>query len=136
MERVRITSAGSVGIGTTTPGTYKLSVAGDVYTTGVWISSDGKLKKNVKTIESALDKIVRIDGVQYEFKRDEFEERNLPNGKHFGVVAQQLETVLPEAVKVDNDGIRSVAYTEIIPVLIEAIKAQQKEIELLKQKVR
>jgi hypothetical protein len=136
LERVRITAAGNVGIGTTTPGTYKLNVAGDVYTTGLWISSDAKLKKNVKTIDSALDKVVKMNGVQYEFNRENFVVKNLPQGKHFGVIAQELENVMPEAVKVDEDGTRSVAYAEIIPVLIEAIKAQQKEIELLKQKVK
>lgn len=126
-------NTGNVGIGTSTPGTYKLYVAGDVYTTGVWVSSDNQLKKNVKGIDTPLDKIMKIEGVQYEFKGEAFPDRNPPQGKHFGVIAQQLETVLPEAVKVDANGMRAVAYEEIIPLLVEAIKSQQKEIEELKQ---
>ena len=51
------------------------------------------------------------------------------------MIAQEIETVLPEVVKTAPDGSKAVAYTEIIPVLIEAIKEQQKEIEQLKKMI-
>jgi hypothetical protein len=133
-ERVRISAAGNVGIGTATPGVYKLYVAGDVYTTGMWVSSDERLKKNITEIDSPLAKILKLKGHKYEFNRDKFEEKNLPEGTHYGVLAQELQEVLPEAVRVDEDGSESVSYSELIPFLIEAIKAQQKEINELKSR--
>jgi hypothetical protein len=113
-----------------------LYVAGPFYSTNVYQNSDLRLKKNINNIVSAIDKINRLNGVEYEFKREEFADRNLPQGKQYGVIAQQVEEVLPEAVKSDDEGIKSVAYAQLIPVLIEAIKAQQKEIDELKMKLR
>lgn len=131
-ERLRISAAGNVGIGTATPGVYKLYVAGDIYTTGVWVSSDERLKKNISDIDDPLAKILKLKGHKYEFEKDKFKEKNLPEGTHYGVLAQELQEVLPEAVRIGEDGTESVAYTELIPFLIEAIKAQQKEINELK----
>jgi len=67
--------------------------------------------------------------------KDEFKEKGFPEGRHYGVVAQEVERVLPEVVKEGPGGEKSVSYTEIVPVLIEAIKEQQKEIERLKMEV-
>jgi hypothetical protein len=116
------------------PGGWKLYVNGPAYTTaGIWSTSDSKFKKNKKKIDSSLDKVLQLEGVSFEFKKDEYPDNGFPDGRHYGVIAQELEKVLPEAVKEDSDGSKAVAYAEIIPVLIEAIKEQQAEIEELKQ---
>jgi hypothetical protein len=120
--------AGNVGIGTTTPA-YALDVQGQVASNGVALTSDAKFKKNVLSISAPLEKILQLNGVSYEWKIDEFKEKNFPEGRHFGVIAQEAEKVLPETVVTDAKGDKSVAYTEIIPVLIEAIKEQQKTIQ-------
>jgi len=67
--------------------------------------------------------------------KDEFKEKGFPEGRHYGVVTQEVERVLPEVVKEGPGGEKSVSYKEIVPVLIEAIKEQQKEIERLKMEV-
>jgi hypothetical protein len=116
---------GGVGIGTTDPA-YKLDVQGQVASNGVVLTSDAKFKRNLLNITSPLDKVLNLNGLSYEWKTDEYKEKNFPDGRHFGVIAQEIEKVLPEVVITDVKGEKSVAYTEIIPVLIEAIKEQQK----------
>lgn len=123
--------AGNVGIGKATPG-YKLDVQGLVASNGQVLTSDARFKKNLLPIESSLSKILKLEGISFEWKTEEYKDKGFQEGRHYGVIAQQVEKVLPETVKTGLDGSKSVAYTEIIPVLIEAIKEQQKEIEQLK----
>jgi hypothetical protein len=130
-----IDNSGNVGIGTTNPGSYKLYVNGSAYSTGGWQSSDLRFKENIKPIESPLNKILNMEGISFDWKKDEFKDKGFPEGRHYGVVAQKVEKVLPEVVKEGPGGEKSVSYTEIVPVLIEAIKEQQKEIERLKMEV-
>ena len=137
-----VLKAGNVGIGTTEPG-YKLHVAGPAYSTGGWQSSDVRFKENVMPIESPLEKILNIKGVTFNWRTEEFKEKGFPEGRRYGVIAQEIEKVLPEVVKEGPGGEKNVSYTEIIPVLIEAMKEQQKtlerqqkEIEELKASVR
>jgi hypothetical protein len=84
--------------------------------------SDVRLKSNIQTIESGLDKVCAMRGVTFE--KDGV--RNL------GVIAQEVEAVIPEVVHTQNDGMKSVAYGNIVGVLIEAIKELKQEIETLK----
>ncbi|NOZ63174.1 MAG: tail fiber domain-containing protein [Calditrichaeota bacterium] len=121
--------------GTGTSATYALYVHGSVYATGGYYSSDIKLKKNIADIKNPLKKLLNIKGVSYNWKTLEYKDRELPEGKHFGVISQELEKVFPEMVKTDENGEKGVAYNEIIPVLIEAIKQQQKMIEALQNQI-
>ena len=82
--------------------------------------SDARIKTNVETIPNALDKVVSLRGVTYNMIKDvEIDPENAP--KHIGVIAQEIESVIPEAVKEEN-GIKTVAYGNIVGLLIEAIK--------------
>jgi len=105
--------------------TYQLYVNGSAYATGSWYSSDSKFKKNITDIVNPLEKISNIRGVSYNWRTTEYKEKEFPEGKHFGVISQEIENVLPEIVKADENGEKAVAYIELIPVLIEAIKQQQ-----------
>lgn len=133
---VVVDTLGRVGIGTTNPGSYKLYVAGTAYSTGGWSSSDARLKTKIAPIDDALSKSLALRGVSFEWRRDEFPDKGLPEGRHYGLVAQEVEEVLPEVVKEGPEGDKAVAYTEIVPVLVEALKAQQAEIEDLKLQVK
>jgi hypothetical protein len=79
--------------------------------------------------------VIRLRGVSFSWKTDEFKDMGFPEGRHFGVVAQDVEGVLPQVVIESPNGDKAVAYTEIIPVLIEAIKAQQEQIEVLEARL-
>jgi hypothetical protein len=99
------------------------------------LGSDRRFKENIETIESPLEKIQSIQGVSFEWKKSEYEEKGFPAGRHFGVIAQEVEEVLPEIVKEGPDGDKAVSYTELVPILTEAIKQQQQQIEDLQQEV-
>lgn len=100
-------------------------------------SSDARLKENVTKIDNALLKVTEIRGVTFDWN-DEYMSQQ-PDDDYFkrkhdvGVIAQEIEKVLPEAVATRDDGIKAVKYEKIIPLLIEAIKELKTEIEELKK---
>ena len=89
--------------------------------------SDARIKTNIETIVNALDKVISIRGVTYNMIKDiEIDPENAQ--KHIGVIAQEIESVIPEAVKEEN-GIKTVAYGNIVGLLIEAIKELKNQIQ-------
>ena len=88
--------------------------------------SDEKLKDNIEPIENPIEKVKGINGVT--FNRNDIE----GNPRQTGVIAQEVETVLPEVVETDEKGIKTVSYGNMVGLLIEAIKEQQNEIERLR----
>ena len=121
-----------LGIGaSTTSSSYYLYVSGAIYSTGNIVAySDVRKKENIETINGALNKVNSLRGVYYNRKDDESKTRQI------GVIAQEVEKVLPEAVTyaedVDEYG---VSYGNMVGLLIEAIKEQQKQIEELQRAV-
>jgi hypothetical protein len=97
-----------------------------VFSGSVSANSDIKLKTNIKTISNALDKVSRLRGVEYD--RIDYDNHEI------GVIAQEIEEVIPEVV-IDNSGTKAVAYGNLVGLLIEAIKEQQNEINILKQEI-
>ena len=89
-------------------------------------TSDRRLKENIQVIPNALDKVMALEGVSFEWIADESNDKNL------GFIAQDIESVLPEVVSTGEDGLKAVEYGNIVAVLVEAIKEQQKEIDELK----
>ncbi|MHA1251765.1 MAG: tail fiber domain-containing protein, partial [Candidatus Helarchaeota archaeon] len=122
-------STGGVGIGTTDPGNHRLYVNGTAYSTGGWQSSDERLKNVISGIESPVERLEKLKGVKFVWKTDEYPEKGLPEGAHYGLIAQEVEKVFPEMVGEDNEGYKTLSYNELIPVLIEAIKEQEKTIK-------
>ncbi|MBI4699745.1 MAG: tail fiber domain-containing protein [Deltaproteobacteria bacterium] len=112
---------GNVGIGTTDP-KAKLHVAGSAGNdTGVWAQvSDARLKRDIAPIEGALDTVVQLRGVSYRWKDPD---KDAEYGRTMGLVAQDVEKVVPQWVKTDADGMKRVEPVGIDAVLIEAIKA-------------
>lgn len=100
-----------------------LEVTGDIDCKGtVYGLSDKRLKKNIKTIENSLDKISKIHGVTFNWCEND--------KKSAGLIAQEVESVLPEAVK--THGYKVLNYNAVIGLCIEAIKQLQRELEVLK----
>ena len=127
-EQMRITSSGNVGIGTNGPG-YKLDVSGTIRATGDVIAySDARVKENIETISNALHKVRAMRGVNYNKIGD--------NKRSIGVIAQEVLKVLPEVIHQDETGMYSVAYGNIVGVLIEAVKELTKKVEELEAKLK
>ena len=76
-----------------------------------------------------------VDIMNYEWRREEFPEKGMPEGEQIGVIAQQLQEVFPEMVKVGEDGYLRVAYSKLIPILVASIQEQQKRIDELSTKL-
>ncbi|MEW6050295.1 MAG: tail fiber domain-containing protein [Candidatus Zixiibacteriota bacterium] len=119
-----ISTGGGNGVYGSAPGPgYAGSFAGNLCYTGTFgACSDSHYKKNVLPIASSLDKIARLQGVTYEWRRDEFPSKNFPEGRHLGFIAQQMQQVVPEAVSQDPDGYLAVDYARLSAVLVEAVK--------------
>lgn len=113
----------------------KLDVAGSICANGTPINSDERFKKDIIVIENALTKLNDLDGVSYFMRTNEFKDRNFPESKQLGLIAQDVEEVFPELVLTQNDGYKAVNYDGMIPVLIEGIKEQQLIISDLEEKV-
>ena len=128
---VVFSASGDVGIGTSAPG-YRLDVrGGDAYfggtvtATAFTLSSDARLKTNVQAIVDAIEVVRRLSGVSYDWNRAAYPGRNLPTRPQFGLIAQEVEAVLPQLVTTDKEGFKSVDYIGVIPLLVEGVKAQQ-----------
>jgi hypothetical protein len=126
-----------LGIGTTSP-SYPLHVNGNVSGISIYASadivaySDARVKGDVKIIEDALNKVQQINGVTYT-RIDGTEEEN---NRHAGVIAQDVNEVLPEVVNTDKEtGLMSVAYGNMSGLLIEAIKELSNKIDNLQQQI-
>jgi hypothetical protein len=121
----RVASSGNTLLGTETDNGERLYVSGAIRATGtITANSDSTLKKNLLKIENALEKVEQINGYTYELKEDD-------SKRHAGVIAQEIQTVLPEIVNKGNDGILGVEYGNISALLIEAIKEQNTKIKNL-----
>ena len=126
---------GSFGVGTAASGT-----AGEIRATDnitAYYSSDARLKTNVVEISNALEKVNQIRGVEFDWTDEYIEKSGGEDGyftrKHdVGVIAQEIEKVLPEVVAERDNGIKAVKYDRIVALLIEAVKDLSKQVKELK----
>ena len=127
---------GSLGVGTAASGTLGEIRAANNIT--AYYSSDARLKENVVNIPDALSKVKSLNGVEFDWTDKYLEEHGGEDGyflrKHdVGIIAQELEQVLPEIVADRPDGYKAVKYDRIVALLIEAIKELSEEVERLKE---
>jgi hypothetical protein len=132
-------------------GTDLLGVAGALTVTGdiTGLTSDKRLKKNIKILSNPLDKLKVLSGFTYDWSLDKCSEAGFEpkDEEQIGVFAQDVQSVIPQAVKpapfdtdsegnsISGDNYLTVQYEKIVPLLIECIKEQQKQIDELKNKV-
>jgi hypothetical protein len=116
-------------------GTGDVIITGKFNSNGIAETSDKRFKKDIHGLTGALENLVKLNGVSYNWKVEEFPERNFADRTEIGVIAQELEKVYPELVSTDKNGYKSVQYSHLVPVLIEAIKEQQTTIGSLSNSV-
>jgi hypothetical protein len=109
------------------PGT--LTVKGDVVAYGA--PSDISLKENIKPIDSALDKVMKLQGVTFDWKKTD---SILELKEDIGFIAQDVQKVVPELIRENSNGLLSMRHQGVAPILLEAIKELKAEIDLLKSK--
>ena len=102
-----------------------LTIDGKFESNGIKETSDGRFKKNINSISNALSTVMSLEGVTYNWRTEEFPERSFTEAMEYGVIAQQIEKFVPELVCTGDDGYKSVQYSHMVPLLIEAIKQQQ-----------
>ena len=96
--------------------------------------SDARLKENIRSLGGALASVLALRGVRYTYRHN-LPGKTLPAGEQMGLIAQEIEKIYPELVATGADGYKAVNYAQLAPVLIEAIKEQQTQIEALKAQV-
>lgn len=117
-------------------GSFKVNGSVYAYQHRKW--SDVRLKESIKPIRKALDKVNAMRGVSYRWRLGEIEDMPLNDRRQLGLLAQEIEKVCPEVVtteKVNDRPTKTVDYTQIVPVLIEAIKEQQETISSLQTRL-
>lgn len=111
----------------------------NIWRTNEYYLSDSTVKENIKPLKNNIDKLMKVNGIQFDFGENAFKNEPLEkkrilieNGKNsYGFTAQNLMAIFPNMVKKDDDGLLYISTDGLLPVLVEAIKEQQKEIETL-----
>ncbi|MCP4746646.1 MAG: tail fiber domain-containing protein [Desulfobacteraceae bacterium] len=117
---------GNVGIGKIDPDD-KLDVAGYVRANGTRLSSDARWKENIEPLDNALEIVAQLRGVSYDWV-----DPSRGESRQIGVIAQEVEKVLPQVVHTGSQGYKSVEYSKLVAPLIEAVKALKAENQALR----
>ena len=141
-QNVYISPDGRMAIGRNTvtaaimPGReVKLDVNGDILAIQVHSSSDERFKKNINTVDNAISMVQELRGVTYDFRTEEFADKNFPKYNQLGFIAQEVEAVIPQVVRTDSEGYKAVDYAKITALLTQAIKEQQDIIDAQQTKI-
>jgi len=122
-------SNGNIGIGTTSP-SQKLDVNGNAIADSWLTHSSQKWKQDITPLDNTLDKVTQIQGVTYQWRADEFPDMSFDEtATQIGFIAEELEMIYPELVYTTDNGDKSIDYSKLTPILLEAIKEQQNSIE-------
>ena len=108
---------------------------GTVTATGFITSSDARFKKNIQPLQNPLTIVTQLQGKSYNWNRELFPQRGFDDKLQMGFIAQEVEAILPALVSTDEKGFKSVNYIQLIPVLTEVVKEQQKNIEEQNKKI-
>ena len=133
-ERCRISNSGGFSLGTTAnPGAGAIFATGDIT---AFYSSDIRLKKDIEPISEPIKKLMEISGVTYKWNEEYLKDKDVDGyfvrETEVGVIAQEVEKVLPEVVATRENGYKAVRYEKLVALLIEAVKDQQHQIDELK----
>lgn len=110
-------------------GAYAFSIFGSLWANGTTYASDARFKKNIEPLQESLEKILQLQGVSYEMKTEEYPDQHFNAGQQVGLIAQDVEKIVPEVVSENPDGYKAIDYSKLVPLLIESIKAQQRQLQ-------
>jgi hypothetical protein len=135
-----VLGGGNAAVGTNPSTTYTFYVNGTAAATSWTSLSDARLKKNISSLAGALNIVESLQAVRYQWRdpseRSIAQTMSLPAGQtQIGLIAQNVAPVVPEAVNVDSNGVYGINYSSLVPVLIQAVKEQQAEIQQLQAQV-
>ncbi|HEX8515912.1 MAG TPA: tail fiber domain-containing protein [Bacteroidia bacterium] len=143
-----VAGSGAPGPGTPSGPNYAGFFNGDVYISGTYGPSDASLKDSIQSISNALEIIQQLNPKTFEFRHTSFPSMNLPKGLQYGLIAQEVETVLPAlvtnniqpavydtlgAVVTPEVSFKGLEYQQLIPILLKGMKEQQSKIDSLDQ---
>lgn len=129
------TSSGRIGVNTLTPA-YELDVVGTMCASnGVCQQSDRRLKKDIEALSDALSAILVLTPVRYNWRNEQYPERQFSRERQLGFIAQEVQDIVPEIVTQGSDGMLAIDYARLTPLLVQAVKEQQTEIESLTQRL-
>ncbi|MDG2265370.1 MAG: tail fiber domain-containing protein, partial [Candidatus Marinimicrobia bacterium] len=92
-------------------------------------SSDRRFKKNISTVSGALQKLSKLNPVNYDWRQDEFEHKGFGDKKQWGFIAQEIKEIFPELVGKDDEDFLTLNYQGFVPLLTKAVQEQQEEID-------
>lgn len=98
---------------------------GNCSCTSLTETSDLRLKKDIAPLVNALDKVLSLRGVHYQWNHNDSSKKLFNEEPQIGFIGQEMETVCPELVSTDDEGYKSLNYSRLTPILVEAIKEQQ-----------
>ena len=84
-----------------------------------------RFKREIKKVDNALHKVLQLRGVNYYCKKKDFPNKNFDDKLELGLIAQEVEKIIPEIVEQTEDGYKAVEYQKLVALLVEAIKEQQ-----------
>ncbi len=115
---------------------YLTNSSGILTVAGTNYPSDARYKKQITRLQNPLEKIMAINGVEYFMRTDEFPTKHFDTNLQVGLIAQEVEKILPQVVQTGEDGYKAIDYAKIVPLLVEGIKEQQKQIDELKKLIQ
>ena len=129
----------SLGVGTAGSGT-----AGEIRATAditAYYSSDRRLKENIRNIKDPLNKVKQLNGVYYDWTDEHIKSRGGEDGyfmrkRDIGMIAQEVEKILPEIVADREDGYKAIKYERVVAVLVEAVKELYEKVEVIETKIK
>jgi hypothetical protein len=129
---VKITS-GALGVNIAASATAgRIDASNDIV---AYSTSDKRLKENIKPLENATEKVKKLTGVEFDWKQEHKDVHGY-EGHDVGVIAQEVQEVLPEAIRTNDSGYLSVRYEKLIGLLIESNKELAARVEELEQKLK
>lgn len=137
-DSLTVSEEGNMGIGTRWP-SVKLDVNGGVQGTSAYSSaSDRRWKRDIKTLSrlTSLKKVLNLRPVSFEFQHEAFPEKAFDQGLQIGFIAQEVEDIVPEVVRTGADGMKSVQYASLVPLLVNAIQELEAKLALYEEKLQ